>query len=97
MRAVFSCQSPGAPERVRTKVSQFTPSIQEASSGAVPPAAVPVQVILAPGVGGKVPAPGLASGAVGGTVEAALSWLRPGVLTATPPAANPNISSKLAK
>src|SRR5919106_76334 len=57
MRAVFSCQSPGAPDSVSTKVSQFTPSTHEASSGAAPPAAVPVQESVAPVVGSNVPEP----------------------------------------
>src|SRR5688572_9802579 len=98
MRAVFSCQSAGEPERVRVKISQLTPSTQAASSGAAPPRAVPVQVRVAPGLGSNVPAPGLACGAAGGGVDAVLARLTSiGGLTAAPPEANPNISSRLAK
>lgn len=61
MCACCPVQSVGAPERVRVKVSQFTPSTQVLSSMEAPPAALPFQITAAP-PGESVPEVGAAAG-----------------------------------
>ena len=59
IRALRPVQFVGVPDKVRIKVSQFTPSTQVLSSRDVPPVAVPVQTTVGP-VGLSVPALGVA-------------------------------------
>jgi len=59
MRALSPDQLLGVPDKVRVKVSQFTPSTQVLSSSDPPPAAVPTQFTAGP-VGLSVPELGVA-------------------------------------
>ena len=59
IRAFRPVQLVGAPDKVKMKVSQFTPSTQVLSSRELPPAAVPVQFRVGP-PGLSVPALGVA-------------------------------------
>src|SRR5438132_10957601 len=59
MRALRPVQLVGVPDKVRIKVSQFTPSTQVLSSSEEPPVAVPTQFTAGP-VGLSVPELGVA-------------------------------------
>src|SRR6266566_805547 len=59
IRAFRPVQLVGVPDKVRMKVSQFTPSTHVLSSSEPPPAAVPAQLTVGP-VGLSVPALGVA-------------------------------------
>src|SRR5712691_12338615 len=59
IRAFRPVQSVGVPDKVRVKVSQFTPSTHVLSSSEPPPAAVPAQLTVGP-PGLSVPALGVA-------------------------------------
>ena len=59
IRAFLPVQLVGVPDKVSTKVSQFTPSTHVLSSVEPPPAAVPAQLTVGP-VGLSVPALGVA-------------------------------------
>src|SRR5437899_2805079 len=59
IRALRPVQLVGVPDKVRVKVSQFTPSTQVLSSSEPPPAAVPAQFRAGP-VGLSVPELGVA-------------------------------------
>src|SRR6266516_2250159 len=59
MRALSPAQLVGVPDKVSTKVSQFTPSTQVLSSSEEPPVAVPTQFTAGP-VGPSVPELGVA-------------------------------------
>src|SRR5438067_12118869 len=59
IRAFLPVQLVGVPDKVSTKVSQFTPSTHVLSSVEPPPAAVPAQLTVGP-VGSSVPALGVA-------------------------------------
>ena len=48
IRAFSPAQLVGVPDKVRMKVSQFTPSTQVLSSNEPPPAAVPTQFMVGP-------------------------------------------------
>src|SRR6266516_7647255 len=59
MRDLRPFQLVGVPDKVRIKVSQFTPSTQVLSSSEEPPVAVPAQFTVGP-VGPSVPELGVA-------------------------------------
>jgi len=59
IRAFFPAQFVGVPDKVKTKVSQFTPSTHVLSSKEAPPVAVPTQFTCGP-VGLSVPDAGCA-------------------------------------
>ena len=59
IRAFFPAQFVGVPDKLKTKVSQFTPSTHVLSSKEAPPVAVPTQVKAGP-VGLSVPELGVA-------------------------------------
>src|SRR5712692_6538020 len=59
IRAFRPVQSVGVPDKVKVKVSQFTPSTHVLSSSEPPPAAVPAQLTVGP-PGLSVPALGVA-------------------------------------
>jgi hypothetical protein len=59
IRAFFPVQFVGVPDKLKTKVSQFTPSTHVLSSKEAPPVAVPTQVRAGP-VGLSVPELGVA-------------------------------------
>src|SRR5438132_11277025 len=59
MRALRPVQLLGVPDKLRMKVSQFTPSTQVLSSSELPPAAVPTQFTVGP-PGLSVPELGIA-------------------------------------